>query len=580
MNADELATRTGSSRHVARLGWGGQDVWAVGGLLLIAVVLPLLVGAVAGSLDIPRNDDWSYRRIAVEFARTGRLVLDGASQTMLVGQLVVALPFLWLSGLESWAFIVIGVIFATGLTITAYVLARCLLPPRLAVIPALSLALFPGYLAYATSFMTDVPAMAALFACLALGMVALERRPVPIGWLVASVVVGFYAFSIRDFAVAAPASVLVAAILAEPRRARPWLVGAVIACCCVGLYVWRATLPGQLGDVVPRQDLTDGLSIASVAFVALPAAIVGAARWRGHWRWSDVTVGALVGLILVGIVLIEWDGKPTFPQVLLENLTSQWGVPAQGYLIGGRPILIPDPAWTAVNLLALGSTVLVLAIGAGVAGAHIRRCGLSISRLGRCLASAPAILLLFVVAIVIGLTAFGLRWLIFDRYFWPIIPPLATLFLYVPADLLAQRSGATSRSRALVAPVSAGLFAAVLVAMSVMYLANSHAFDVARWRGGQRLLELGIPAARIDAGYEWVGFHSTTLAKAASPTPAVIWYRGWWPTFQPCGVVSSVAQDVPGARLEGTIKYDLHLLAGPIETLYLYRINSPDCPSK
>src|SRR6266576_1401233 len=123
-----------------------HETWLLVGLLLLGVVLPVVVGAIAGSLEIPRNDDWSYRRIALELARTGRL----------------------------------------------------------AVIPVLLLVVFPGYLAYATSYMSDVPAAAAEFACLALGAIALARRPVPAGWLLAAVAVGFLAFSIRDFAVAAP----------------------------------------------------------------------------------------------------------------------------------------------------------------------------------------------------------------------------------------------------------------------------------------------------------------------------------------------------------------------------------------
>src|SRR6266576_2594720 len=181
-----------------------HETWLLVGLLLLGVVLPVVVGAIAGSLEIPRNDDWSYRRIALELARTGRLALDGASQTMIVGQIVVTQPFLWLSGLQPWGFTAAGIVFAVGAMVAAYVMARQVLPPRLAVIPVLLLVVFPGYLAYATSYMSDVPAAAAEFACLALGAIALARRPVPAGWLLAAVAVGFLAFSIRDFAVAAP----------------------------------------------------------------------------------------------------------------------------------------------------------------------------------------------------------------------------------------------------------------------------------------------------------------------------------------------------------------------------------------
>src|SRR6188768_4590380 len=91
-----------------------QDLWLIVGLLLVGVILPVVVGAMAGSLEIPRNDDWSYRRISLDLARTGRLELDGASQAMIVGQILLAQPFLWLSGLQPWGFAAAGIVFATG----------------------------------------------------------------------------------------------------------------------------------------------------------------------------------------------------------------------------------------------------------------------------------------------------------------------------------------------------------------------------------------------------------------------------------------------------------------------------------
>ena len=172
-------------------------MWFGTGLLLLAVVLPLVVGAVAGSLEIPRNDDWSYRRIAVDLARTGEFALDGISETMIIGQVLFVQPFLALSGAELWAFTIVGVVFAAGGILSAFAMARRVLPAREAALAAALLAIFPGYLAYATSFMSDVPALAAQFLCLALGAIAIRRRPVHMGWLLASVAMGIFAFSIR-----------------------------------------------------------------------------------------------------------------------------------------------------------------------------------------------------------------------------------------------------------------------------------------------------------------------------------------------------------------------------------------------
>ena len=81
----------------------GTETWIVVGLLLIGVLLPVIVGAVAGSLEIPRNDDWSYRRTALGFATTGAIILDGGSLPLMIGQVLFTWPFLAFSGFESWA---------------------------------------------------------------------------------------------------------------------------------------------------------------------------------------------------------------------------------------------------------------------------------------------------------------------------------------------------------------------------------------------------------------------------------------------------------------------------------------------
>jgi hypothetical protein len=114
------------------------------------------------------------------------------------------------------------------------------------------------------------------------------------------------------------------------------------------------------------------------------------------------------------------------------------------------------------------------------------------------------------------------------------------------------------------------------IVASVLML-NSHAFDAGRWQAGEKLVGLGVSAATIDAGYEWVGFHAETPANAAQPVPARTWYEGWWAGFTPCGLVSSLPLTDAGAELVGTSEYALNLVAGPPQTLYLYRLAGPGC---
>lgn len=557
----------------------GREFWLIAGLLLLGVVLPLVVSAVAGSLEIARNDDWSYRRIAVELARTGRFALDGISETMIIGQILFTQPFLWLSGNQPWAFAAAGVVFAAAGVLSAFALARSFLPARDAAIAAALLALFPGYLAYSTSFMSDVPALAAQFLCLALGAIAVRRRPVHVGWLLAAAAMGLFAFSVREFAVAAPASVFLAAIVAEPRRGRTWVVAIAVAAGCVLIHFWRATLPGQLPAVGAGYGIFSASTQAfsSVAFVIAPAALLAAIRWREHLRRFDLLIGLEIGAVLVIARILQWAREGAMPQIILNNLASEWGVPASDYLPGGRPLLFTDPVYALINGLALVASVVVLIVGAGIAGAHVRRCGRSLRCLVGRFGSPPGIVVLFAMAVFGGLVAFGLSRPIFDRYFWPVVPPLAALFLYLPKDLSGTAPMRPRRTLDIGLAGSAVALSLVLAVVSVTYLFNSHAFDAARWSAGNRLVQSGIPADQIDAGYEWMGFHATTQGDPTIRTSRETFYRSWWPSFVECGVVSSEPSTLPDRELAGTTEYALNLIAGPAETLYLYRLTSPDC---
>ena len=199
------------------------DVVAVAGLLVAAVVLPLAVGAIGGVLDVPRNDDWSYRGIAMRLYQTGRLELDGAVQAASLGLALAIQPLLWLSGGEWWAFLVAGIVFDALAISAGYLLLRRILPRPLAALGMGLVVIFPAWLPYSLSFMSDVPGLAAQLTCLYFGAVALDRPRSSGRWLAAALVVGLYGYSIREFALAAPAAVLLAAFLREPKRASIWV---------------------------------------------------------------------------------------------------------------------------------------------------------------------------------------------------------------------------------------------------------------------------------------------------------------------------------------------------------------------
>ena len=554
----------------------------------MAVVLPIVVGAITGTLEIPRNDDWSYRGIATRLFATGRLELDGAAEAAVLGQIGFVQPLLWLSGGASWAFLAAGILFSLFAVVFGYLLARRFLDRRSSAFAIGALVLFPAYLPYAISFMTDVPALACQFACLGLAAVAINRQPISGRWLAAALAVGCLGFSIREFALAAPAAVIVALFIREPSRPRTWFTIVATGSTCLAILVSRFLLPGQLGDVPwelkPIQALL--LPVITVSFVLSPVALIAAIRWRTIWRTADVVLGLVFG----GIAVLSLVRLGIFPHVMLYDLITQWGSPGADNQIGDRVKLFSDVAWSAIGVLALIATLLFTAVTGGIAGAHLRRAARQPDRIRRRLGSPPGLLSIFVLGVTVGLAGFGLVGWLFDRYLWPIIPPLAALLLYVPHDMRSAQTpgpweGSVGRRRGsdatrLAMRSAAVLYACVLTAMASAFLFNTDTYDGARWRAAQSLVALGYRAETVDAGPEWTNSHQTGFATVVQPGNGLSWWQSHWPSFRMCAFVAAFPQAIPGAsliRMEPNA-YKLYLFLGPDEPFYYYRVAKPGCP--
>jgi hypothetical protein len=306
-----------------------------------------------------------------------------------------------------------------------------------------------------------------------------------------------------------------------------------------------------------------------------------------------VAIGAAGGLLLVGGGIGDLLTTGVMPHVFIGDVMSQWGAPGPSFLIGDSPLLIPDQIWAALNGLGLVATILVPATFTGMIGNVLRNGGVRGALTAARKGSPAWLLIVFASGMALGVTTFGLLGLTFDRYLWPLVPPLATVLLafrpaageHSPAADANSASGYQVRApqftRAARGATVAGLFLAlVLGATSLAMLFNSAAFDAAKWRAGEALVAAGIPAESIDAGFEWVGYHVLGPADFAHGAPGLTWYETWWPSFRLCGVVASVPQNLQGEELVriDTEAYRLLLFAGDEEPLYFYRIHGPGCP--
>ena len=546
-------------------------------LVAIGVGLPLVLGGISGALVVAQNDDWTYRRIAQILFETGQVHLFGLA--MLLGQVLVVQPFLWVANGDAWAFAAATASFAVVGIVAGYLLVRRLLPFPRAMVALLSLVFVPGFLLYSTSFMTDVPALSAESLCLCLGAVALARSGSSRWrWLIASLVAGFFAFTIREFALAAPVAVLIAAAAAGMGRARSfWVAGFVAIAACGVMYLVFAQKP----DVGTAQASSaeslflanrTRFGIATLALTLSPSLVIALASWWRRWRLLDLAGGAIVGAWMFGDVvgtLVRGEG---IPWVLIGNVLEPTGTLGDQLMAGGRPFLYPPQAWDVLNAIALVSTIIAFGIVGAALGAIVRHpASITRTRLSAGLGSTAGLLATFSVLYGAGLVAFGLIFGMLDRYQWPLAVPLSALLLIRPDVTVSPVARRPAYG-------VAGAIMLILAATSLVLLLNRDAFDAARWRMADAAVALGIPAENVDAGFEWVGYHLPGIAGlnwTATPGP----YYRWFP-FHACAVVSSSLLDQPGFRLEkiDTEAYRLLLFDGWQYPLYLYRVSAPGCP--
>ena len=267
------------------------------------------------------------------------------------------------------------------------------------------------------------------------------------------------------------------------------------------------------------------------------------------------------------------------PPAILPSLTSQWGLPQREMFLGDRPPLLDDTSWAALNVLALVATVAALGLITGIAGAYLRSAPRSPRALLNQLGSPTGILVGFCGAVAIGMMAYGMGSPLFDRYFWPIVPPIAVLLMYTPPRFDDARTNAqVARPARRGAVAIASVLLVGLGALSLTYAANANAFDAALWRAGEALAAAGVPPGEIDAGNAWVGPHATTPPTGGGTGP--VRYRQIWPEFRQCGSVTTDPQPQAGMVPVGAMSYQLFLIAGPSEPLYLFRGEAPGCRTK
>jgi hypothetical protein len=593
-------------RHPTSINW--RDVGAIGLLVVMGIAAPMAVAAWLHALDIPRNDDWSYRLVLFRFAESGHYSLQGWGSMTLVGQILWATPFVLVLGSHAWVPGASVAVASTAGIVAAYWLARTLLPRRWATACVMSVLAFPGFLLNTSSFMTDVPAFSAAIACLALG-VASSRRAGRRRWgpLAGSLVVGCFGFSIREFDLAAPAAVLVVLAIRDRRHLRLYMACATaVIAVCSAIFAWTTQLPGAQAVLGAGKGLAQGLGAVgaagplappppplwktigsslqsfvewyfTLAFALSPLlALLTRPLWGHakkappvatlHRSWHALVPGVV---LILGVVLMVVHGS-----VFVGNYLDRRGATGNEDLPGMRPNLLPELLWLALCAIALGAAA-VLAVIVLSASQDLR----SLKHRLAWEDPAWATLAVFTALSAVGLAFYGvfLKGEMFDRYLWPLV--------FGSFVLLSRRHLSLGRVRPspFLSRTLALVLAAVAALVACLITLNSDAFDGARWMAGQKLAGEAISATRIDAGFEWVGYHYPGLAvhgrNLLREPEYDKQYEATFPGFSACALVSSSRLSSPSLGLLGVFGYN-ELGFAVRERLYLYQVRSPSCLNK
>lgn len=460
--------------------------------------VPLVVIGIHG--EFPLNDDWAYARTTQTLLETGRFARDAWTFAPILTNVGLGVVFSWVFGFSFEALRLSGVFMGWLGLVGAYRLFREVgVDTRRSFFGAAVVGFNPIHLNLSYTFMTDVPFTAlctwSLVFC-ARGLLRSSWRAMAAGMALCALA----ALSRQPGVAIVPAAVLAASVAPEGEfRTRMLLWGGVAVVGAVGglaiLFAVGGPFPFRLPEFV--RGSAGGPSLAGavvryavVIFVNLglflsPVVALMLSNGAGLQRRVVAWTTGLSVLVLLAL-LLSGESLPIGGNVLYDLGVGPSTVHGARFLPGA-----PDGSWwLATAVAAVAGSFAVALLGMDVVRHRFR------SRPDRLLLLVFPLLYL---APLLGVDNF------FDRYLLPILAPLAAVLLGVHAVPSRARVGGVA--------AALGLLAA-LAMLGVLGTRDYLEHSRARWSLLQTLIERGVPAERIDGGFEfdgWSGLHPATV---------------------------------------------------------------------
>ena len=493
----EIAATSTSSEQTTDLRLLSRD-----GLLCAALVMVCLVAAWPFA-EIGINDDWSYLLSTQAFAHTHHFIYNGWAAPMLGWQALWGAVFAWLVRPDfiGIRLSMIPVAMATAVLFRA-ILRNFGLNRAHALFGTLTLTLGPVFLSLSATFMSDIPGLLVIFACIFLCQRALAAQDDKHAalWLVAAALTNIVGGTARQVAwlgllVMVPCCgwLLRRGRYIVPLTVALW-VGGGIAIKLLLIWFFRhphtvplSLLPGPVNAAAIAQLLKcAGQLVPTCLLLLFPVLVAGvAARWPPN-RSQVLGAAAILGILCVVYVVSKRMGHPYMPDSLWTgNILTPFGI-MQGpeLFVSAHRIA---PRW----LMALFGILVLCAISffTAIFRPHTppsfttEACGSSWHEIN-------VLLLPFSVFYFLLLCPLALIGAFFDRYLLEIA---AVLLVY----MLRWHQERVSRNIPAIAT-------ATLAAIAFLGVASTHdLFSLARAevRLTNALQEAGVPRTQIRAGF-------------------------------------------------------------------------------
>jgi hypothetical protein len=482
--------------------------------------------------DFPLSDDWQYARTAKHFSETGHLVVDTPVAPALVGQVLLAAPWIRLLGFSHTHLRILTLILAGVLLWALWELLRCAgVPASTSRLALCLIALNPFFLFFATTFMTEIYGFLPAFLAALCWFRSRKARPdgpfLSWGACAAAAALAGVSFWTRQYGVlvfpALLGALLVRVVLrGEWRRLRatwqPLGLGLVALVSSIGLYLLWAQAAGNL-----RHEFTDhigrtlefngrawvlqtGIFITYMTGLLLPMLLFFARKGEG-WIGTTLAGIGVGGLGLWSALYLhkapsESDAGEFLHQIFpfLGNILYNAGVGT----VTLSDVYVLDlplrPRWPAASWKGIEGILLVANLLWAPALLRFFR---HLRTAADTVAAEVLVFALFFAGGSFVAAVQAYRMSVFDRYHFPSFLALTLALAIVLGERPARRIFL--------------LALAPLAFFSVAGLHDEFSWNEARWRLYKDAVESGIPFASLEAGYEIDGWNLFDFYQSEQP---------------------------------------------------------------